>query len=87
MKINLIFNGMVIVVSASECSVDEILDIKALKCQLLLMYFYKHFCVQTNPFDLFETFFGPSMGGFPGLDSTGFKTGRRSTSIKGEDLR
>ncbi|XP_031385211.1 uncharacterized protein LOC116199058 isoform X1 [Punica granatum] len=41
----------------------------------------------TNPFDLFETFFGPSMGGFPGMDTTGFRTRRRSTVTKGEDLR
>lgn len=43
--------------------------------------------VQTNPFDLFETFFGPSMGGFPGMNQTGFRTRRRSTVTKGEDLR
>ncbi|KAL5756509.1 hypothetical protein ACOSQ2_021255 [Xanthoceras sorbifolium] len=41
----------------------------------------------TNPFDLFETFFGPSMGGFPGMDQTGFRTRRRSTVTKGEDIR
>ncbi|QCE08866.1 uncharacterized protein LOC114185178 [Vigna unguiculata] len=41
----------------------------------------------TNPFDLFETFFGPSMGGFGGMDSTGFGTRRRSTVTKGEDIR
>ncbi|KAJ6931893.1 chaperone protein DnaJ [Populus alba x Populus x berolinensis] len=41
----------------------------------------------TNPFDLFETFFGPSMGGFPGMEQTGFKTRRRSTVTKGEDIR
>ncbi|CAN6706905.1 unnamed protein product [Malus baccata var. baccata] len=40
----------------------------------------------TNPFDLFETFFGPSMGGFSGMDS-GFGTRRRSTVTKGEDIR
>ncbi|EEF44825.1 chaperone protein DNAj, putative [Ricinus communis] len=40
----------------------------------------------TNPFDLFETFFGSSMGGFPGVE-TGFGTRRRSTVTKGEDLR
>lgn len=41
-----------------------------------------------NPFDLFETFFGPSMGGgFPGMDQTSFGTRRRSTVTKGEDLR
>ncbi|XP_009783196.1 uncharacterized protein LOC107772764 [Nicotiana tabacum] len=39
-----------------------------------------------NPFDLFETFFGPSMGGF-GMDGSGFGTRRRSTATKGEDLR
>ncbi|GAV75441.1 DnaJ domain-containing protein/DnaJ_CXXCXGXG domain-containing protein/DnaJ_C domain-containing protein [Cephalotus follicularis] len=39
----------------------------------------------TNPFDLFETFFGPS--GFPGMDSTGFRTRRRTTVTKGEDIR
>ncbi|KAK9141748.1 hypothetical protein Syun_011148 [Stephania yunnanensis] len=41
----------------------------------------------TNPFDLFETFFGASMGGFTGMDPTGFRTGRRSTVVKGEDIR
>lgn len=41
----------------------------------------------TNPFDLFETFFGPTMGGFPGMDQAGFRTSRRSTITKGEDLR
>ncbi|KAK9281415.1 hypothetical protein L1049_004316 [Liquidambar formosana] len=41
----------------------------------------------TNPFDLFETFFGPSMGGFPGMDQAGFGTRRRSTVTKGEDMR
>ncbi|XP_027340719.1 uncharacterized protein LOC113854079 [Abrus precatorius] len=41
----------------------------------------------TNPFDLFETFFGPSMGGFAGMDPTGFGTRRRSTITKGEDIR
>lgn len=42
---------------------------------------------QTNPFDLFETFFGSSMGGFPGMDQGGFETRRRSTVTKGEDIR
>jgi molecular chaperone DnaJ len=42
--------------------------------------------LQTNPFDLFETFFGSSMG-FPGMDATGFGTRRRTTVTKGEDLR
>ncbi|XP_073035571.1 LOW QUALITY PROTEIN: uncharacterized protein [Primulina eburnea] len=41
----------------------------------------------TNPFDLFEAFFGSSMGGFPGMDGTGFGATRRSTVSKGEDLR
>ncbi|XP_010521538.1 PREDICTED: uncharacterized protein LOC104800440 [Tarenaya hassleriana] len=41
----------------------------------------------TNPFDLFETFFGASMGGFPGVDQAEFGRTRRSTIIKGEDLR
>ncbi|XAR67783.1 hypothetical protein NMG60_11002682 [Bertholletia excelsa] len=41
----------------------------------------------TNPFDLFETFFGPSMGGFPGMDPAGFRTRRRTTITKGEDIR
>lgn len=43
--------------------------------------------LQTNPFDLFETFFGPSMAGFPGMDQAGFRTTRRSTVTKGEDIR
>ncbi|KAL6539130.1 hypothetical protein OROGR_011779 [Orobanche gracilis] len=41
----------------------------------------------TNPFDLFEAFFGPSMSGFPGTDRSGFGTSRGSTVSKGEDLR
>ncbi|KAF3450901.1 hypothetical protein FNV43_RR06990 [Rhamnella rubrinervis] len=41
----------------------------------------------TNPFDLFETFFGPNIGGFPGMDQSGFGTRRRSTVTKGEDIR
>ncbi|OUZ99856.1 Heat shock protein DnaJ [Macleaya cordata] len=40
-----------------------------------------------NPFDLFETFFGTNMGNFSGMDQTGFGTRRRSTIIKGEDIR
>lgn len=43
--------------------------------------------LQTNPFDLFETFFGPSMGGFGGMDPTGFGTRRRTTVTKGGDIR
>ncbi|KAJ0884443.1 putative terminal organelle assembly protein TopJ [Helianthus annuus] len=41
----------------------------------------------TNPFDLFETFFGTSMGGFAGGDATGFGGRRAATVIKGEDIR
>uniref|UniRef100_A0A0C9S636 TSA: Wollemia nobilis Ref_Wollemi_Transcript_12006_1562 transcribed RNA sequence n=1 Tax=Wollemia nobilis TaxID=56998 RepID=A0A0C9S636_9CONI len=40
----------------------------------------------TNPYDLFETFFGASMGGFSGMD-TGFGTRRRETVIQGDDIR
>ncbi|KAL0429770.1 UNVERIFIED_CONTAM: Chaperone protein dnaJ A7A, chloroplastic [Sesamum radiatum] len=36
----------------------------------------------TNPFDLFEAFFGPSMGGFPGMDGSAFGTSRRTTVTK-----
>lgn len=48
---------------------------------------YYIYLLQTNPFDLFETFFGPSMGGFGGMDPTGFRTRRSSTVTKGEDIR
>ncbi|KAL8117360.1 hypothetical protein AgCh_015313 [Apium graveolens] len=42
----------------------------------------------SNPFDLFETFFGSNMGGgFPGMDSSGFGTRGRTTVTKGEDIR
>uniref|UniRef100_A0A1J3E752 Chaperone protein DnaJ n=3 Tax=Noccaea caerulescens TaxID=107243 RepID=A0A1J3E752_NOCCA len=41
----------------------------------------------TNPFDLFETFFGASMGGFPGMDQADFGRTRRARVTKGEDLR
>lgn len=43
--------------------------------------------MQTNPFDLFETFFGASMGGFSGMDQGTFRTRRRSTAVQGEDIR
>ncbi|XP_051114311.1 uncharacterized protein LOC127239955 [Andrographis paniculata] len=41
----------------------------------------------TNPFDLFEAFFGPSMGGFAGMEGSAFGSTRRSAVSKGEDLR
>ncbi|CAN8233366.1 unnamed protein product [Cochlearia groenlandica] len=41
----------------------------------------------TNPFDLFETFFGASMGGFPGMDQPDLGRTRRPRVTKGEDLR
>ncbi|XP_078438124.1 uncharacterized protein LOC144708599 isoform X2 [Wolffia australiana] len=41
----------------------------------------------SNPFDLFEAFFGQSMGGFSGVDQGTFRTGRRSSVAKGEDIR
>ncbi|XP_011628855.2 uncharacterized protein LOC18448995, partial [Amborella trichopoda] len=41
----------------------------------------------TNPFDLFETFFGASMGGFSGMDQSAFRTRRRSGVVRGDDLR
>ncbi|XP_068636796.1 uncharacterized protein [Aristolochia californica] len=41
----------------------------------------------TNPFDLFETFFGASMGGFSGMDQSTFGTRRRPTIVKGDDIR
>lgn len=41
----------------------------------------------TNPFDLFETFFGASMGGFAGTDQSGFRARRRATVVKGDDIR
>ncbi|EMS54053.1 Chaperone protein DnaJ [Triticum urartu] len=43
----------------------------------------------SNPFDLFETFFGASMGGgggFSGMDQSAFRTRRRSTAAQGEDI-
>ncbi|CAN1285669.1 Chaperone protein DnaJ [Linum perenne] len=42
---------------------------------------------EVNPFDLFETFFGSNVGGFSGMDQTGFRTRGRSTVNKGEDIR
>ncbi|WOL05140.1 hypothetical protein Cni_G13865 [Canna indica] len=42
---------------------------------------------QTNPFDLFETFFGASMGGFSGIDQSTFRTRKRGAAMKGEDIR
>ncbi|KAG5000865.1 hypothetical protein JHK87_021937 [Glycine soja] len=43
---------------------------------------------ETNPFDLFETFFGSRMGGFSGMDPTEFGTWERRTTVtKGQDIR
>ncbi|GLJ25310.1 hypothetical protein SUGI_0484490 [Cryptomeria japonica] len=41
----------------------------------------------TNPFDLFETFFGSNMGGFSGMGQAGYGTRRRETVIQGDDIR
>ncbi|KAI7736402.1 hypothetical protein M8C21_016075, partial [Ambrosia artemisiifolia] len=41
----------------------------------------------SNPFDLFETFFGTSMGGFAGGDATGFGGRRVTIVIKGKDIQ
>jgi molecular chaperone DnaJ len=46
--------------------------------------------MQSNPFDLFETFFGANMGGgggFSGMDQNAFRTRRRSAAAQGEDIR
>lgn len=51
------------------------------KTDLLHTYMF-----QTNPFDLFETFFGASMGGFSGMDQGSFRT-RRRAAMRGEDIR
>lgn len=44
----------------------------------------------TNPFDLFESIFGTSMGGFSGMGGMGassVRSGRRSMPVQGDDLR
>ncbi|ONK76723.1 uncharacterized protein A4U43_C03F31450 [Asparagus officinalis] len=41
----------------------------------------------TNPFDLFEAFFGSNMGGFSGVDQSSFRTRKRGSALKGEDIR
>ncbi|KAK8955997.1 hypothetical protein KSP40_PGU006921 [Platanthera guangdongensis] len=40
-----------------------------------------------NPFDLFETFFGSTMGSFSGFDQAASRSQRRGSNIKGEDIR
>ena len=45
---------------------------------------------QTNPFDLFESIFGTSMGGFNemgGMGASSFRTSRRDTPVQGNDIR
>ena len=47
-------------------------------------------CLQTNPFDLFESIFGTSMGGFNemgGMGSSSFRTSRRDAAVQGNDIR
>lgn len=57
-------------------------------CDLATLADTNFILLQTNPFDLFETFFGSNMGGgFPGMDSAGFGTRGRTTVTKGEDIR
>ncbi|KAL5197394.1 hypothetical protein ABZP36_000906 [Zizania latifolia] len=41
----------------------------------------------SNPFDLFETFFGASMGDFSGMDQGTFRRRRKSAAVQGEDIR
>ncbi|KAJ7550714.1 hypothetical protein O6H91_07G113900 [Diphasiastrum complanatum] len=41
----------------------------------------------TNPFDLFESFFGASVGGFGPMGTTGFATRRRNIAVQGDDVR
>lgn len=44
----------------------------------------------TNPFDLFESIFGSSMGGFNGMGGMGpssFRTSRRDMPVQGDDIR
>ncbi|KMZ67868.1 Chaperone protein dnaJ [Zostera marina] len=41
----------------------------------------------TNPFDLFETFFGGSMGNFSSMDEGAFRGRKRTTSVRGDDIR
>lgn len=41
----------------------------------------------SNPFDLFEAFFGANMGAFSGADQSTFRTRKRSSVLKGEDIR
>lgn len=43
--------------------------------------------LQTNPFDLFETFFGGSMGNFSSMDEGAFRGRKRTTSVRGDDIR
>jgi molecular chaperone DnaJ len=48
--------------------------------------------MQTNPFDLFESFFGGSMGGMGGMGSMGgmgggFGSRQYSTTVQGDDIR
>lgn len=41
----------------------------------------------TNPFDLFEAFFGSNMGNFSTMDQSTFRTRKRGSVLKGEDIR
>lgn len=62
------------------------LNIPAARCMSFSSRFLLSF-LQTNPFDLFETFFGASMGSFSGMDQSAFRTRRRGAAVKGEDIR
>ena len=45
------------------------------------------FTLQSNPFDLFEAFFGANVGNFSGMDQGTFRTRKRGSALKGEDIR
>lgn len=54
---------------------------------ITMFYYVLTSFMQTNPFDLFEAFFGANMGNFSSMDQSTFRTRGRSSAVKGEDIR
>lgn len=53
----------------------------------LIWLFISFSFLQTNPFDLFEAFFGSNIGNFSTMDQSTFRTRKRGSALKGEDIR
>lgn len=82
------------VCSSRSCKCHRIYELRVFQIFVIVVYIWliKTLCwyifviLQTNPFDIFESFFGGGMGGMGGMGS-GFGSRQRSRAVQGDDLR